>query len=353
VANGDGHGSGAHISASAKEAMFRECDVSGSLLDGTVGAASTTRDAAGDWHLAEASASVASLTAGARWDDVSFSGNVAGDARVVTSGAASPEISVHARARDVHLKGDSGPPARWSTELPDAKFDAAVRGAPSRGPVNLVLNRLAASIGHVSMTADATADLSVAATEVASRFAASVTGSVEIRNASLWNGQRRVENWWARLRVDPTRVTVDRTVGFAGRVSARFRDGLPGLLALSRAGDVPGWLPRILPLNNVTAQLDVRRRCELTDITATEVSGGPLVGRGRIQNSPGDTKGAVLVQLSSLGLVSAGIDVGDPGGVSLFAGNDWLAKKLADFDSTSKEVESHPCKPPAEERCAD
>jgi hypothetical protein len=97
-------------------------------------------------------------------------------------------------------------------------------------------------------------------------------------------------------------------------------------------------------LNGLVGTLDVRRHCQLTDIGISQIDGGPLVGRGRIQNVPGDTRGAVLVRLADMKFVSAGMSLGERGdGLSLFAGEGWLAKQFATLDREAVLARLHAC----------
>lgn len=217
--------------------------------------------------------------------------------------------------------------------------------------MKLTANDVRASIGAVSMKTNVLARVRVKPFDVAEK-SATVSGIVEMTDASLWRGDRRVEGWWAKIGLGPTTVEAKRTLEFDGRLSAHFRDGLPGLLALSAAGQIPGFLPSVLPLQGLTGTLDVRRRCELTDITMSQMEGGPLVAKGRIQNTPGDTRGAVLVGLGGLGVVSAGVSLGKQGdGFSLFAGDEWLKKQMVSLDNQAEWVTTVPCEPPPTSAC--
>lgn len=108
----------------------------------------------------------------------------------------------------------------------------------------------------------------------------------------------------------------------------------------------------LLPLNGLDGTLDVKRRCQLTEITFRHIDGGLLVARGRIQNVPGDTRGAVLVRLASIGFLSAGMSLGERGdGLSLFAGDGWLAEHLTTLDEQAALARTHACDSSPKEVC--
>jgi hypothetical protein len=122
--------------------------------------------------------------------------------------------------------------------------------------------------------------------------------------------------------------------GNSGRIEARFRDGLPGYAML--AHHIPPWLPEVLPLNGLNATLEVQRRCRLTDIRILRADGGPLTARGRIQATPTDIDGAVVVRLQLPKFVSVGLMFdGDDVHVSPLAGDTWLRQMLAPLPPAS------------------
>lgn len=290
------------------------------------------------------------------WGDVRVSGNT--DLRVTiepedrAEGDGSRVLGT-LRAFQVRIRTGSGPPKRWNADIPHTILDASLdlRDGLLDGPIRIATQRAHAAIGNVSMRADVLARLHVAPLDVSQR-SGTVRGTVAITKASFSSGSRRIEGWWAKMGVGPTRVVAGRDLELDGRVSGRFRDGLPGLLALSESDEIPGFIADLLPLHGLVGTLDVRRHCRLTDIRLSRIAGGPLVARGRVQNVPGETRGAVLVGLSGLELVSAGIGLGKHGsGVSLFAGDDWLKGQMVGLGRAAALAETRPCVPSRRSAC--
>ena len=293
------------------------------------------------------------------WGDFHLSGN--GDIRATVEptdapGGAESHVAGLVRAFQVRMRSGAGAPQRWGAQIPQVLLDASLDWVGGRfdGPVEITANGVQAAIGEVSMRTDLHAQLRVKPIDVLEQ-SGTVSGVVDLTKASLWNRHGRagrVEGWWAKIAVSPTRVVAREHLDLDGRVSARFRDGLPGLLALSEADQIPGFLPEVLPLHGLVGTVGVRRRCQLTDLTLSQFEGGPLVASGRIQNVPGDTRGAVLVRLAGLGVVSAGVSLGEHGdGVSLFAGDEWLKKQMAGLDREAASVAAEPCAPPPKSEC--
>jgi hypothetical protein len=290
------------------------------------------------------------------WGDLHVSGNADVRAAIEPTGAADgteSHVGGIVRVFQVRMKSGGGAPKRWDAQIPEATMDGslALAGGWLDGPVEIKVKRVQASIGKVSMKADVRARLRIAGADLAER-SGTVSGVVDIQKASLWNGDRRVEDWWAKLGVSPTRIVATQNLDIDGRVSARFRDGLPGLLALSETDQIPSFLPAMLPLHGLVGTLRVRRHCQLTDIGMSQIQGGPLVASGRIQSVPGETRGAVLVRLAGLDLVSAGVSLGEHGdGFSMFAGDTWLHKHLAGLDAHLASATVEPCEPPPQTKC--
>jgi hypothetical protein len=93
-------------------------------------------------------------------------------------------------------------------------------------------------------------------------------------------------------------------------------------------------------------ELDVERFCHWTDVQLAEASGGPLKAAGRLQIEPGETRGAVLLQLAALEPVSLGLDfVEDYSNTSLFVGKSWLEKHLEPLTKAATDKHDDRCKP--------
>ncbi|HEX7671340.1 MAG TPA: hypothetical protein VF395_17220, partial [Polyangiaceae bacterium] len=290
------------------------------------------------------------------WGDFHLSGNA--DVRGSVEPKDAPRgdeshVAALVRAFQVRMRSGPGEPKRWAARIPRLVADVSLDGALGRleGPIEITANGLAAAIGNVSMRTELHAGLRVSPVDVLEQ-SGTVSGMIELTKASVWNRSRRVEGWWAKIGVSPTRVRARGNLDLDGRVSARFKDGLPGLLALSEADQIPGFLPQVLSLHGLVGTVGVRRRCQFTDLTMSQFEGGPLVASGRIQNTPGETRGAVLVRLSGLGVISVGVSLGEHGdGVSLLAGDEWLEKQIAVLDGAAAAAERQPCPPPPKSEC--
>jgi hypothetical protein len=174
-----------------------------------------------------------------------------------------------------------------------------------------------------------------------------------VRDARFASGERHIENWWATLDLGRTRVAAKENLDFDGTLSASFRDGLPGLFALSQGDEIPGWLPTVLPLNGLNGKIAVHRRCRTLDIDIPEVSGGPLTASGRISSQPDELRGAVLVRLRGADAVSAGIGLGKKsGGLSLLAGDDWLKGHIEWLRNEEAALSNGACEQPPPRECS-
>jgi len=175
---------------------------------------------------------------------------------------------------------------------------------------------------------------------------------VQVRNARLSNGGRHVENWWARIELGHARFVARDNVGLEAVATARFRDGMPGLLALSESSAIPAWLPSILPLNGLSGKVEIRRRCRTTDLTVPMLTGGPLVAKGKVSINPDETRGAVLVQMNGAGIISAGVAVGgNDSGVSPLVGDTWLKDQLDRIARDERARSEESCAPPPKREC--
>ncbi len=282
-----------------------------------------------------------------RWGDVRVTAGA--DLRATlapTHGAESGEARLTgiARAFHLHLKAGTGAPKRWNADVPETVVDAdlLIHAGQLEGPVEITAKRAHATIGDVSMRSDVHARLHADPLDLGRRSAI-LSGVVDLTHANLANQERRVDDWWAKIALSPTRVTAVEDLDLDGRVSARFRDGLPALLALSATDQIPSFLPDLLPLHGLVGTVNMRRHCQLTDLQFSSFEGGPLMANGRVQNTSGETRGAVLVQLSNLNLVSAGVTLGKPGGVSLLVGEDWLKEQVAPLGQQAANLWAHAC----------
>ncbi len=355
IATGDDIGPGGLVRALVSTGSLANDDRCGAMTLGVSGVsfdvASSTRDTVVPWGIQRAQASVRALSAEGQWDDLHLSGRAAGELTVVpgTSEGTEREVTFKASAETVRIRNDGEPSKRWSVEVPQARVSARLQGDRFAGPVSVIATGAKASVGAVGTKFDLSVDVRSEAGDVDARET-TIAGNIDVRNASLSKGERRVDDWWANVHFDRMRLRLERGLEFSGRLSARLRDGLPGLLVLAEKDKVPEWLPTVLPLNRLTGVLDVQRSCHAMFVDFPRLEGGPLVGRGRLLNSPGQTEGAVLVQFGGAGMLSAGIDLGGAGSrVAPFAGDKWLTERLARMDADRTRASARPC--PAPSRC--
>ena len=132
----------------------------------------------------------------------------------------------------------------------------------------------------------------------------------------------------------------------AGKVRARFRDALPALNVLDSAREIPKWVPTFLPLKDIALDLSVERFCHWSDVQILDASGGPLSAKGRLQFEPGETRGALVLRLASLGFVSMGFDfVEDYSNVSPLVGATWLEEHMVPMTKAATDRHDAICRP--------
>src|SRR4029079_10655880 len=154
-------------------------------------------------------------------------------------------------------------------------------------------------------------------------------GIVQARKVALSSKQHTTDDWWAEFKIDSAHVDTRKNFDMAGKVRATFRDGLPALNVLASEEEIPKWVPTFLPLQGIALDLGVERFCGWSDVQILDASGGPLSAKGRLQFEPGETRGAILLRLASLGFVSLGLDfVEDYSNTSPLVGATWLEEHL-------------------------
>lgn len=286
----------------------------------------------------------------ARWGDTTLSGtakvHAARDER-------RSRLRAEVRTTHVRIRGGDGPRARWVAHAPDASIEAGLAWAADRveGPIRVRANDVGATVGKVQMSGDVSADVQIAEGDPHSR-SGQATGSVRVRNARLSSGGRHVESWWATIALGPARFAAKDNVGLEAVATARLRDGMPGLLALSESNSIPAWLPSILPLNGLSGKVEIQRHCRTTDLTLPKLSGGPLVAKGKVSIDPDETRGAVLVQMNGAEIISAGVALGgDDSGVSPLVGDTWLKEQLDRIDRDERARSGESCAPPPKREC--
>lgn len=280
-----------------------------------------------------------------RWDDL----EITTSARVTSTilQEESQRVTLDVDATRFHVTSGTSPKQGWEAKIPKLRIVSNLRSGAGQfsGSVAMRAKAMEGRIGRTPVHGDVAADWKLSLLDLA-RGEAIGSGEVRIDKAGLEAGDLRVADWWGRVQLPLLSVTGGRNLGVLGRFRAKFRDGLPALGMFAASGDLPGWVPTILPLHELEAKGDFQRSCRTTDIYIREASGGPLAAAGRVQSVPDDTRGAFLLQLRSPIVVSTGlVNYGDNVGVAIFAGDDWLAEQSTTLDQWALVAT---CKPAAE-----
>lgn len=281
----------------------------------------------------------------ARWDDFEVTGSASFESRFREKSA--DPILVQVAAKQLRMKSGSSALEGWSVTLPELRAVSRLQRDRGRlsGLVRARAEGVEGRIGKTPVHADLAADLRLAALDLG---AGQVIGSGDLRidHAGLVAGRVRVDDWWGRVKIPLLRVVAAENLDALGDFRAELRDGLPALGMFAASGDLPRWLPDVLPLRQLEARGRFIRNCRTTDIVFEQASGGPLGAAGRIQTTPSNTRAAFLVQLwsplaPSVGLVAHDDEVG----VALLAGDDWLAEQFEILDDWASIAS---CAPPPE-----
>ncbi|HEY8946921.1 MAG TPA: hypothetical protein VIM73_21910, partial [Polyangiaceae bacterium] len=279
------------------------------------------------------------------WDD--FRATFGGELSARVSVSRSPErahVTFGARTFDVRLRSGTSPVHGWEASVPALDFEGHVQsGQKLSGALEVRADQARGRIGRTSLATALESKLRVSAFSP-ERAEGRFEGDVQLTNTSVSTGERRVEDWWARIQLGSALLRAGQNLDLSALFRADLRDATPGLVALSAEDALPDWLVTVLPLRELKVEGTVNRRCRLTDFTFVSAEGGPLVANGRVQSEPEGASGALLVRLADLELVSAGIAF-DPKGtdVTLLAGDTWLGARAREFDSSAREVVERPC----------
>jgi hypothetical protein len=281
----------------------------------------------------------------ARWDDFEVAGNAR--LKVVYQEANSDRISLDLAATKVHMTSGSSKLEGWETKLSELQVVGALRRDLWRlsGPVRVSAKQARGRIGRIPVHADVAADLRLAFLDLETGQAIG-SGDVRIDRAGLDAGDVHVRNWWGRVKIPTLSVIAQENLDISGEFRAELRDGLPALGIFAASGDLPGWVPKLLPLNQLEARGGFRRSCRTSDIVFERGSGGPLAFAGRIRSVPDATRALFLLRLKSPLALSVGLAAHDDGvGVALLAGNDWLGEQSTILDQWEPGAS---CKPAAD-----
>ncbi|MEO6600746.1 MAG: hypothetical protein ABIQ16_12785 [Polyangiaceae bacterium] len=289
------------------------------------------------------------------WGDFLTRGDIGISARVEQGlfereGKGTLEVNL----RNASLQSGSGGEKGWAANVPALGVQASLvrtsRGLS--GSATLAATQARGRIGATRLTTDLTAELKLDALDVIARTA-HASGAVHVRNAALPNVSDPVSNWWADIKLDSLFGRASKNLELGGTFRANLRDATPGLAVLASQGSLPKWVASAFPLRDLTVIGSLARRCRLTDIHLVEMSGGPAVARGRLQSLPDGFQGALLLRLSGLQAVSAGLDFdANHTSFGMFDGDDWLARFERFFDKKSEAATKLAC-PPDPSLCTD
>ncbi len=212
------------------------------------------------------------------------------------------------------------------------------KGKGVKGGLEVAVKSARGRLGHTPLSADLEARLNLGALDFKGREARG-EATVHIRNGALRAESQAIHGWWADVTLSSARLSAGHGLEGGGVFKARLRDGTPVLSMLAADDELPDWVPKVLPLNELQATGVVLHRCRVTEIRVVESTGGPLQASGRILSAKAGTSGALLLRLRSAAPLSAGLSLGSGGdGVSPFAGDDWLDEQLSRLDERAREL---------------
>jgi hypothetical protein len=282
------------------------------------------------------------------WGDFLTRGNIGivarfGQGLFERDGKGTLEVDLHNASLQSGGGGDQG----WAANVPALAVQAnLIRTAGALlGSATLSVEQARGRIGATHLTTDLSADFKVDSLDPVLRTA-HASGAVHVRNAALPDVPDPVSKWWADIKLDSLFGRASQNLELGGTFRASLRDATPGLAVLASQGSLPKWVASAFPLRGLTVTGSLARRCRLTDIHLTDLSGGPAVARGRLQSLPDGFQGALLVRLAGLQAVSAGLDF-DARHTSfgMFDGDAWLERFERFFDHKSDAATKLACPP--------
>ncbi len=266
-----------------------------------------------------------------------------GEARV-------PRLEFDVAGSGIQVQSSQSQQAGWQARLPKFSWKGQLSGGASgSGSGRLLAPRATARIGSARLAADVDAQIHVSRLDV-ERRQTHFAGTVSVRRADVKAGSERVEDWWAKIRVDSGLLAVSRNLDLSAPFHADLRDATPALAILAAGGKVSSWLTELVPLREIAVTGIAQRRCQLTDLLVTQASGGPLSGRGRLHSTSDAVRAAFLLRLEGLEALSAGVALGEAGtDIAPLVGDDWLKEHSSELDRRAKTALNSPCpSPPAE-----
>jgi hypothetical protein len=279
----------------------------------------------------------------ARWGEFTAAAN-----RMVFSGAwDGSTVTARLDSTKIRLKNGVGAPKSWQADATATSVQTAlaVVDGEVRGPMRVDVQRIVGQVGKTKIGGDVVVSLDLRSKDERHRTA-DMTGLVQARKVALSSEHHHTDDWWADFKIDSAHVDTRQNFDMAGKVRASFRDGLPALNVLVSENEIPKWVPTLLPLEGITLDLGVERFCGWSDVQILDASGGTLSAKGRLQFEPGETRGAILLRLASLGFVSVGLDfVEDYSNMSPLVGATWLEEHLVPMTKAATDKHDAVCQP--------
>ena len=257
-------------------------------------------------------------------------------------------IEVELGVRDARLASGASAKTGWDASTPLLTVEAVLERAPGglSGPLRVNAENVKTRLGGTRFSTHASVDVSRSRIDFEQGHLTGA-GKMQLRNLDLALKDERIEDWWADVSLTSLDLWTKENLEGVATFTAKLRDGLPALTVLASQGELPGFVPEIFPLRDLTARGTVRRHCRLTDFRVTEVAGGPFVANGRVQSEPEVVRGAFLVRLAAAAPIAAGVRFdADDSGVSLFSGEGWLKEQSVPLERAAKASEHEICVPP-------
>lgn len=255
------------------------------------------------------------------------------------------EVALSARLLHASIVSGKGGTSGWAATLPDVQLESRIsRAEQILGSLTMGAKDATARIGGVHIATGIQMALPRIRIDVTSHSAV-VDGQVRITNAGMHSDNHHVSGWWATIDARSAQLLARENLDFATHFQASLRDATPGIILLAEDGKLPDWFADALPLREMRIQGHAARRCRLTTIRVDQATGGPLSARGTLQSTSDLVRGAFLVRLAAVEMLSAGVEVGPPdSGVSLLAGEQWLRKRTDRLDHAATQILASPCR---------
>ncbi len=133
-------------------------------------------------------------------------------------------------------------------------------------------------------------------------------------------------SWWADVDVAALDVLAPSSLSIALRASARCRDGSAPLDALADAGEIPGWVATLFPVDGLSGSAEVRRDASGL-LVRFGAAGGGAEAKGAFVDRGHGLDGRMLIEDGAL---RAGVELhGGHPSFQLFAGEGWLRERLS------------------------